>query len=154
GIPRDAWTMWRLIGPLFMAVFFFWAASPSCRFFFEARRGGLFEVLFLAPVGGGEIINGHLRGVLWVFALPGALIVGVHVMASVFSEVEVGRMMGRAGGILGGSILPLAVATGAATLVTALGNLLTLTWFGMWMGLTSKSANWATLKTFLFIQII
>ena len=33
-------------------------------------------------------------------------------------------------------------------------NLVALWWFGMWMGLTSKSANIATLKTLLFVQII
>jgi hypothetical protein len=33
-------------------------------------------------------------------------------------------------------------------------NLVALTWFGMWMGVTSKSANIATLKTILFVQVI
>jgi len=41
----------------------------------------------------------------------------------------------------------------AATLGTA-ANLLALCWFGMWMGMTSRSANLATLKTILFVQII
>jgi hypothetical protein len=46
------------------------------------------------------------------------------------------------------------VITAAATLITTLGNLVALTWFGMWMGLSSKSANWATVKTFLLVQVI
>ena len=29
-----------------------------------------------------------------------------------------------------------------------------LAWFGMWMGLTSKSVNFATFKTLVFVQII
>jgi hypothetical protein len=33
-------------------------------------------------------------------------------------------------------------------------NLVALWWFGMWMGLTSKNANIATLKTLLFVQIV
>jgi len=33
-------------------------------------------------------------------------------------------------------------------------NLITLAWFGMWMGLTSRNTNLATLKTLLFVQII
>jgi len=41
----------------------------------------------------------------------------------------------------------------AAGLSTA-ANLLALGWFGMWMGLSSKTANVATLKTLLFVQII
>jgi hypothetical protein len=40
-----------------------------------------------------------------------------------------------------------------STLVTA-ANLVALVWFGMWMGLTSKSTNLATLKTLVFVQII
>jgi len=35
-----------------------------------------------------------------------------------------------------------------------MGNLLALGWFGMWMGLTSRTANLATLKTILFVQVI
>src|SRR5258706_3809150 len=38
--------------------------------------------------------------------------------------------------------------------LTMLANLVALTWFGMWMGLNSKSTNLATLKTIVFVQII
>ena len=41
-----------------------------------------------------------------------------------------------------------------ASAVTALGNLIALCWYGMWMGLTSRSANLATLKTIVFAQIV
>jgi hypothetical protein len=40
----------------------------------------------------------------------------------------------------------------AATLGTA-GNLLALWWFGMWMGMTSRTANLATLKAIVFVQV-
>ena len=43
-------------------------------------------------------------------------------------------------------------ATAAA--VTTAANLTAICWFGMWMGLTSKSANLATLKTILFVQVV
>jgi hypothetical protein len=45
------------------------------------------------------------------------------------------------------------LAATAAALSTA-GNLVALCWFGMWMGMTSRTANLATLKTLLFVQII
>lgn len=45
-------------------------------------------------------------------------------------------------------------ATALTTFVTSTANLIALCWFGMWMGMTSKSANLATLKTFLFVQIV
>jgi ABC-2 family transporter protein len=40
-----------------------------------------------------------------------------------------------------------------AALTTA-ANLAALAWFGMWMGLTSKTVNLATLKTFLWVEIV
>ena len=53
---------------------------------------------------------------------------------------------------------PLQMAAGAASsalgVLSTVANLLALGWFGMWMGMTSKSANLATLKTILFVQII
>jgi hypothetical protein len=33
-------------------------------------------------------------------------------------------------------------------------NLVAICWFGMWMGMTSKNANLAALKTILFVQIV
>ena len=42
----------------------------------------------------------------------------------------------------------------AASALGTVGNLLALGWFGMWMGMTSRSANLATLKTLLFVEVI
>jgi hypothetical protein len=57
---------------------------------------------------------------------------------------------------IGGDALQLAagIAAAVAAALSTLANLLALGWFGMWMGMTSKSANLATLKTILFVQII
>jgi hypothetical protein len=48
----------------------------------------------------------------------------------------------------------MAVATAVVAALSTIANLLALCWFGMWMGLTSRTANMATLKTILFVQII
>jgi hypothetical protein len=48
----------------------------------------------------------------------------------------------------------MAVATAVVAALSTTANLLALCWFGMWMGLTSRTANMATLKTILFVQII
>ena len=48
----------------------------------------------------------------------------------------------------------MAVVAAAAAALSTGANLLALWWFGMWMGLTSRSANLATLKTILFVQVI
>jgi ABC-2 family transporter protein len=44
-------------------------------------------------------------------------------------------------------------AAGSAALRTG-ANLVALVWFGLWMGLTSRNANLATLRTLLFVQVV
>jgi hypothetical protein len=58
--------------------------------------------------------------------------------------------------LAGSSAQETAIAVTVAVMgaLGAAGNLLAICWFGMWMGLTSKSANLATLKTILFVQVI
>ena len=46
------------------------------------------------------------------------------------------------------------IAAALAAVLSTAANLLALGWFGMWMGMTSRSANLATLKTLLLVQII
>lgn len=46
------------------------------------------------------------------------------------------------------------LATSIAGVITTATNLVALIWFGMWMGLTSRNTNVATLKTIAFVQII
>jgi hypothetical protein len=69
----------------------------------------------------------------------------------------------RTGGAVGGTVpfgnftvpsLLVTLAMSLGSTLTAAANLLALAWFGMWMGLTSKSVNQATLKTITFVQII
>jgi len=50
----------------------------------------------------------------------------------------------------------LAPSLAAATLAaaTVIANFLALFWFGMWMGMTSRTANTATAKTILFVHVI
>lgn len=52
------------------------------------------------------------------------------------------------------SFMLVGAAMSFATMVTVAANLVALIWFGMWMGMTSKSAAMATLKTIVFVQVI
>jgi hypothetical protein len=56
----------------------------------------------------------------------------------------------------GFTLPPRAVLVGIALANTSglLANFIALVWFGMWMGLISKSLNLATLKTIVFVQIV
>jgi hypothetical protein len=54
----------------------------------------------------------------------------------------------------GQSNLAVTVVQSAASVLATVVSLVALAWFGMWMGLTSKSVNLATLKTILYVQVI
>jgi hypothetical protein len=62
-------------------------------------------------------------------------------------------VMASAGGS-GWEDLVVAILSGLASAVVTGANLVALCWFGMWMGMTSKNANFATLKSVVFVQLI
>jgi ABC-type transport system involved in multi-copper enzyme maturation permease subunit len=196
-LPQEAWIVWNYIGGLFTLILYLWAASQACRFFVEARRSGLIELLLATPLNEGQIVAGQWQALLRMFGLPVLLLLGVHVAGSTLaqagfqrvatqvstatssvvtnqsgtvttSRVVVGRTVRVSGnaGTNAARVLPgfqpvspawqtvMAVATAAVAALSTAANLLALCWFGMWMGLTSRTANMATLKTILFVQII
>jgi hypothetical protein len=153
-MPREAWMIWIYAGALYTFLLYLWAASQSCRFFVEARRSGLLELLLSAPVSERQMVRGHWRGLVRMFGLPLVLITGVHVAATTLSRVTMGRMMISGGGTGGAVDWVMPLCSAALSIATTVGNLIALAWCGMWMGLTSKNANWATVKTFLFVQIL
>jgi hypothetical protein len=131
---------------------YLWAASQACRFFVQARLSGLLELLLAAPLSEKQIVLGHWRALMRLFGLPILLLLGVQVAAACFGGRS--AYSGIASGPLGAAaniLVPiLAVASGIGTIA----NLIALGWFGMWMGMTSKNNNLATLKTILFVQVI
>jgi ABC-type Na+ efflux pump permease subunit len=196
-VPKEAWIIWNWIGGLFMLIIYLWAASQASRFFVEARRSGLLELLLATPLSERQIVAGQWQALLRLFGLPVLLLLGVHVAGSTLSQVgfqrvariatttasttitnrggvvtsqtvvvgSTGRVSGKAGTNAATALTgfqPLTPAwetvmvatTALVAAVSTAANLLALCWFGMWMGLTSRSANLATLKTILFVQII
>jgi ABC-type transport system involved in multi-copper enzyme maturation permease subunit len=193
----EVWIIWNYVGVLFTLLLYLWAASQAGRFFVEARRSGLLELLLTAPLNDRQIVHGQWRGLLRMFGLPLALLLSVHVTASTMSQLGFQRLATQASKIASSKItnqsgtltsrtfsvsttvtipakagtnaapgwtsfqvrippqqVGMAIASAAAAALSTGANLLALWWFGMWMGLTSKSANLATLKTILFVQVI
>jgi hypothetical protein len=112
----------------------------------------LIELLLVGPLSTRQIIHGQWRGLLKMFAAPVVLIVILQAAAMLLMEgpswesTSFSQQWAEAWVIAGFSSMLSAVAVVA--------NMAALTWFGMWMGLTSKSINFATFKTLLFVQII
>jgi hypothetical protein len=199
-MPREVWITWSFIGGLLPLLLYLWAASQSCRFFVEAQRSGLMELLLAAPVKEKEIVTGQWRAAARMFGLPLLLLVSVQAGGTVLSTWSMHRLAAQANaaatataltnqttpavsgtnqgmavrGTVTFSVGPgtnvvassntfqkptgeevvMTVVTTGAKAVTLAGNLLAVFWFGMWMGMTSRTANLATLKTVVFVQII
>ncbi len=196
-LPREAWLVWSWIGGLFTLILYLWAASQACRFFVEARRSGLLELLLATPLSERQIVAGQWQALRRMFGLPVLLLLGVHVAGATLSQMAFQRMATQASTVTSYTVtnqsgvvssqtvvvgnrvtVPgkagtnavsapgafqatspaqqtlMAVAAAVAAALSTAANLLALGWFGMWMGLTSRTANLATLKTILFVQVI
>jgi hypothetical protein len=133
---------------------YLWIASQACRFFIEARRSGLLEVLLVTPLRSDDVVQGQWSAFLRSFSLPVIILVLVQAAGvwlsqqASFSAMAAGAA--RAGGL---SWVPEALTAGMSAVSTT-ANLIALIWVGMWMGLTSNSASMAALKTVLFVQVL
>ena len=193
----EIWIIWNYAGVLFTLLLYLWVASHACRFFTEARRSGLLELLLTTPLNAWQIVRGQWLALLGVFGLPVALLLSVHVTASTMAQLgfqriatqvttaasstttnQTGTVTSQSYSVQTTIIVPgksgtnaslakvgfpvriprqqaaMAVAAAAAAALSTAANLLALWWFGMWMGLTSRSASLAILKTILFVQVV
>jgi len=206
---REAWVMWQYLAWFFLLFFYLWAASQACRFFVEARRSGLIELLLASPVSERDLIRGQWRALMRMFGLPVLMLVGIFAVGAGLSQASWQRItssfpvtatvsgaatnssssgtnvsmtsttmvvsvrLGNAAGnaatnsnsgtnvLIGPARTKLSplyfgliLLGGTIGGVTTAANFIALFWFGMWMGMTSKSANTATAKTIIFVHVI
>jgi hypothetical protein len=52
------------------------------------------------------------------------------------------------------AVVVMQIVSAVGSLVTFVTSLFALGWFGMWMGLTSKKASLAVIKTIVFVQVL
>jgi len=151
GFSEVAMPMWGGVSGLFMWLLYLWTASQANRFFVDARRCGLTELLLATPLTVGEILRGHWRAFGRMFAAPVLLIVVLVYFGAMIGQTS---MWGNYSGMRAGEAWALAVGGAVCGAIAAVANLIALTWFGMWMGLTSRTYSVATLKTFGFVQAV
>lgn len=153
-LPMGGWFLANYVGGALSLILYLGAASQASRFLVDARRSGLIELLLAAPLNGREIVGGQWRALLRLFALPVALFLCFQFAATVLSQQMMWANVGGAGGASDWVDMVMSLATGLTGAVGMAANLIALCWFGMWMGMTSKNANFATLKTVAFVQVI
>jgi hypothetical protein len=151
-VPRQYWLGWGYINGLLSFVLYLGAATQACRFFVDARKAGLLELLLAAPLGGRQIMMGQARALLRMFGWPLLIILVTQMVAGWASHDSWKNLSARAGAV--GPNWWFSVLGGFLGTLTTLANLAAICFFGMWMGVISKNANQATLKTLLFVQII
>ncbi len=144
------WQAWSIINNGLWYGLYLWAAAKACQFFAEARRNGMIELLLAAPLTSRETVQGPWRALVRVFAVPMLLLLGMQFVASLLSPGG-GRGFFGIGGGWGWGLVVLLAAIG---LVSTLTNLVALGWFGLWMGLVSRNARMATLKTIVSVEVI
>jgi ABC-type transport system involved in multi-copper enzyme maturation permease subunit len=188
-IPNQGWIVLTYPINVFMLFLYLGAASQSSRFFVEARRGGLIELLLATPLSERKIVLGQWRALLRTFALPVFIVLTLQFISSGLSHVSMRRTMAAAVSsmptstsssstnttsstnyVVSTTVNPRAynpfgtrltaqewvttIVASVSTVATSIANLVALCWFGMWMGMTSKNANLAALKTILFVQFL
>jgi hypothetical protein len=152
-LPAQVWIVWNSLCWIFLWLLYLWAASQASRFFIEARRSGLIELLMAAPVSVRDIVEGQWRALLRLFAPAVVLVLAVQLAGSYLAGTRaVGLVPASARNMM--PTLVVTVAGSSAGVIAVAANLVAICWFGMWMGMTSKTNNLATLKTLLFVQVI
>jgi ABC-type transport system involved in multi-copper enzyme maturation permease subunit len=185
--PTQAWMALTYPVRFFMLLLYLGAASQSSRFFIEARRSGLIELMLATPLSERKIVLGQWRALLRTFAIPVCIVLILQLITSGLSHVSMRRAMAAATASATAANAAMktnstvvysttnrvvtaynppslasitaqewltTIADSLAVLTTSIANLVALCWFGMWMGMTSKNANLAALKTILFVQIV
>ncbi len=156
-LPTEVWMFWTYLGNVLAVILYLGTASQASRFFVDARKSGLIELLLAAPLNGKDIVQGQWRALVRMFALPMTLFLCVQFAATLLSQQAMWGVMTATGGSTGGSgweNLVFGLLGGLASAVVTAANLVALCWFGMWMGMTSKNANFATLKAVVFVQVL
>jgi hypothetical protein len=193
GRPSFLWMAWGQTSGALTLLLYLGFASQSARFFVDAQRNGVLELLLATPLSIEQIIHGQWRALGRMLGLPIALFLAAECAGGFVAQERAWSQM-TAAIPAGATTTPSATnpppikATGSNTTVTLktgklsgatfsgpgftlpqgaivlgiavastcslLGNFVALIWFGMWMGLTSKTLNLATLKTIVFVQIV
>lgn len=147
------WISWMAISGLVWLFFHLWLVSQACQFFSELRRSGLLEILLAVPLDFKKVTTGAWLGLVRIFGVPVGLILLVQFLSQLIGQNGARLGMTPAGA----ETVPYWVRAcfpGVCHITTSLANLIALSWFGLWMGLTSRNSLTATLKTILFVEII
>ena len=76
------WLLWSYVGGALTLVLYLGIASQASRFFVEAQRSGLIELLLATPLTVNQIVQGQWRGLLRMFGAPLAVLVAAQLLGT------------------------------------------------------------------------
>jgi hypothetical protein len=85
--------------------------------------------------------------------VPVVVLLMVQLVGSYFAATQSMKLVPAAARTMTPTLATAVLSAGAGVVIAA-ANLVAISWFGMWMGMTSKTNNLATLKTLVFVQVI
>jgi len=152
-LPPMAWIVWSQVSWLVVIGLYLWTASQACRFFVDARRTGLLELLVVTPLKSEDVIAGQWRALLRTFGAPVSVLLVVQFAGMLLAQhASMGVMALRGAGPI--SSLAWELFAACVSLLSVAANLAALMWYGMWTGLTSRNSSYAVLKTLILVQVL
>jgi hypothetical protein len=150
GDPRSLFVACKICGFLLKLLVTF----QACRFFVEARRSGALELLLCTPLRSHDILRGQWlalkRLVFWpilVAVLFGFVPFGLQVAADLATHQR--GMVAMAFLRFLGCVL----AVGWCT-IGLVADIITVTWVGMWLALSSRKPGSAALQTIFVVLVL
>jgi hypothetical protein len=126
-----------------------WLISQASRFFVEATRNGMIELLLATPLPTRQIVRGQVWALRRTFLYPVVLLLCLTVASHCLQFATV-----RTAAAASGEFLVAQIVSATSSCVLIVTSLLSTTWFAMWMGLVSKKPNIALIKTLVFVEIL
>jgi ABC-type transport system involved in multi-copper enzyme maturation permease subunit len=145
---------------LFSLVLEFWLAAQVCRFYVDGKRTGFLELLLVTPTRPADIIRGHWLALRRLFLGP---VAGQLLLMLACGIIQSWAMASLATPPAGGAGSPTvspapdefkALATVLLGAISWFLGLLTIVWYSIWMGVTSKRITVAMLKTFCYAKVL
>src|SRR5206468_5346548 len=137
-------------------VYSIWLASQASRFFVDATRSGILELVLATPLPARDIVRGQLWALARMFVWPAIMVFCGQ------AAVGVGQLMRTLKTVSGTGagaqfshdfFLHQLISIGSGLARFVAGSL-AVAWFGMWMGVITRKPNMAVLKTLLFVQVL
>lgn len=145
----------ELIYGILLLALYLWVAAQASRFFVEARHNGALELLLCTPLAPADIVRGAWLALRRMFLVPAVMLLLIQACTTILRlEMYLGMASSNASAgfpedwMLQQMIFGLIGGFESFLLLFALG------WFGMWMGMISKKANWAVIRTIVFVLVL